>query len=87
LKKNKSIVVINRHLLGVYSVRGVSFTVKNQERMVLLCANSSGASSLILSVLGLKMVLDGKIVINGDLKISKHYNECSKLHGIVGYQP
>jgi len=87
VRKNKSIVVINKDLLGVFTVRGISFKVKNQERMVLLGANSSGASSLIQSVLSVNMILDGEVVINGDVKISKHYNECNRLHGIVGYQP
>jgi ABC-type branched-subunit amino acid transport system ATPase component len=55
--------VVNRDLLGVYTVRGISFSVKKEERVVLLGANSSGASSLIQGVMGISMILDGEVII------------------------
>lgn len=47
LRNNKSIVAVDKDTLGVFSVKGVSFTIDKRERMVILSANNSGASYLI----------------------------------------
>ena len=87
LRGNNSIVVVNKDLLGFFSVRGVSLSVKKDERVVLLSGNSSGATSLIQSVLGIQIILDGGITIQGCEEISSRKNRIHfhELHGIVGY--
>jgi ABC-type polar amino acid transport system ATPase subunit len=90
LNNNRSVVVVNKDLIGAYTVRGVSLSIKDQERVVLLCGSSSGASPLIQSLLGVNMILEGEVAINGwNTEIGKRMIniDYKKLHGIVGYQP
>lgn len=81
--------MVNRDLLGVYTVRGISFSVKKEERVVLLGANSSGASSLIQGVMGISMILDGEVLIKNchDITSQEGRIKFHNLHGVVGYQP
>ena len=70
----KSIVVVDKNILGVFTVKGISFSIDKRERMVVLSANNSGASSLIQSVLGLQIILSGNILVDSDCEIKKKFN-------------
>ena len=78
-------MVVGQYGLGVFNIKGVSFTVKRDERFVIL--GYSGTTALLTSILGTDRPVAGEIVIDGKLRLS--YNELKyyKLHGLVGYQP
>ena len=72
--------------LGLYSVKGVSFCVKQGERFVILGSASSGRTSMIKNILGLERILTGEIEIAG-ISSKELYQNPSMIHGLIGYQP
>ena len=73
-----------RHVTGVFTVRGVSFSIDYGERFIILGANSSGATPLILSILGIQQQVKGNIELFSGLSNEYVFNQ-NKFQGIVGY--
>ncbi len=65
--QNSAIVKQGKNKLGVYSVKGVSFRVKEKERLVILGTAGSGRSSLLQSIVGLDSALSGSVILNGHI--------------------
>ena len=82
--RTEQIVGSKRKITGVFSVRGVSFTVKYGERFVILGANSCGATPLILSILGINQQVHGNIEVFGGLSNDFVFKK-NKFQGVVGY--
>lgn len=86
MRKNREIVVINKDLLGLFPIKGVSFQVGKSEKLVLLSVNSSGVSTLLRTITCLDPPRKGKIIL-GDRDISDKWKEYDTMHGVVSYQP
>lgn len=81
---NDAIMVVGQHGFGVFTVKGVSFSVKAKERFVLLGSSNSGTSSVITTLLGIYKPVTGKLIVNG-LKSAKDELCYGNLTGTVGY--
>ena len=84
VRSNRSIVVIDRDIIGVFTVRGISFALERGKKMLIVGSNSSGASSLVKNVLGWQKILSGEVFINGE-NCSDKFFQFEHLQGLVGY--
>lgn len=80
---NHSVMIVGTKGLGVYTVKNVSFTLKQTERLVILGASSSGTSHLVQSIAGVYSFERGEIWVDGKTLDGKHHYY--DLHGIIGY--
>ena len=72
---------------GVSALHGVSFDIKQGERIALLGPNGSGKSTLILLIAGLLMPKSGEIKVFGEKTTSKDFQKLRSRIGIVFQDP
>lgn len=72
---------------GVNAVKGVSFEIKQGQRVALLGPNGSGKSTLILLIAGLLMPSNGEIKVFGQSTTSKDFNKLRSRIGLVFQDP
>jgi cobalt/nickel transport system ATP-binding protein len=72
---------------GVSALHGVSFDIKQGERIALLGPNGSGKSTLILLIAGLLMPKSGEIKVFGEKTTSKDFEKLRSRIGIVFQDP
>jgi cobalt/nickel transport system ATP-binding protein len=72
---------------GVQALHGVSFDIKQGERIALLGPNGSGKSTLILLIAGLLMPKSGEITVFGRKTTSKDFEKLRSRIGIVFQDP
>ena len=81
---NDNVMVVGEHEIGVFSVKGISFSVKENEKFVILGSNNSGTTAVLESLIGLKTPVAGQVVVN-KLQSKNKQVSYNSLHGIVGY--
>jgi cobalt/nickel transport system ATP-binding protein len=72
---------------GVAALHGVSFDIKQGERIALLGPNGSGKSTLILLIAGLLAPKSGEITVFGQKTTSKDFQKFRSRIGIVFQDP
>jgi cobalt/nickel transport system ATP-binding protein len=72
---------------GVSALHGVSFDIKQGERIALLGPNGSGKSTLILLIAGLLTPKSGEITVFGQKTTSKDFQKFRSRIGIVFQDP
>jgi cobalt/nickel transport system ATP-binding protein len=72
---------------GVSALHGVSFDIKQGERIALLGPNGSGKSTLILLIAGLLSPKSGEITVFGQKTTSKDFEKFRSRIGIVFQDP
>jgi cobalt/nickel transport system ATP-binding protein len=72
---------------GVSALHGVSFDIKQGERIALLGPNGSGKSTLILLIAGLLAPKSGEIKVFGEKTTSKDFQKFRSRIGIVFQDP
>lgn len=72
---------------GVSALHGVSFDIKQGERIALLGPNGSGKSTLILLIAGLLAPKSGEITVFGQKTTSKDFQKFRSRIGIVFQDP
>lgn len=72
---------------GVSALKGVSFEIKQGERVALLGPNGSGKSTLILLIAGLLMPTKGQIKVFGQQTDSSGFQKLRSRIGIVFQDP
>ncbi len=72
---------------GVSALKGVSFEIKQGERVAILGPNGSGKSTLILLIAGLLTPSKGQIKVFGQLTSSKGFPKLRSRIGIVFQDP
>jgi cobalt/nickel transport system ATP-binding protein len=72
---------------GVSALHGVSFDIKQGERIALLGPNGSGKSTLILLIAGLLAPKSGEVTVFGQKTTSKDFQKFRSRIGIVFQDP